>query len=258
MLTRRIFCLLVVAALCLPLGGMQSYLVPHGPRGGADFLPTDVADIWTWYKPEDLPGSGAIATWDDASGNGRDATQTTEADKPIVTTSALDGFSSATFDGTAQHFDLPSTTGLTTAQEVFIVIKVDVDPPAANPQTGLWLLGTANSLYPFTNGLIFDSFGNTVRRASIDPGADLDVWRLYNVTSAANDWENRLDNVSIHTEGTNTVAGQASPKIGDVGGGVRLDGQVVEFILYSAKLSSGDRTLVVDYFSTKFPSMPGI
>ena len=195
------------------------------PVGAAVFLPTDIAGLQLWLRPNDaatvfqdaaktIPaGNGdVVGGWEEKSGSGRpDATQTTTAQKGILQTGIANGKSIIRFDGTDDNYDLGDYSDLTAA-EIFIVVAVDTDPPVGLSTPGLWTFGSSGTvtLYPFTDSKIYDSFGSTVRKTTVDPVADLTQFNLYNVVSIAGEWTNRLNGTQLFTTGTNTVGFDAT------------------------------------------------
>lgn len=223
---------------------------------GSTFSPSDVAGLWLWAKSESLDGlsdGAAISQWNDSSGNARHLTQGTGANQPIKQT--VGGKSVARFDGANHRMAVPNASALTAAT-VFIVVKVDADPAAGIPTSGLWDFGSdaANDThYPFTDGIIYDDFGTTARKTTVNPTPALTSPRNYCVISAASDWRSYLDGSNLHTTATNTVGFLAAPLLGrGPTNPVNLDGDVHELILYSSALSDGNRQSVEGYLRTKF------
>jgi hypothetical protein len=222
--------------------------------------PTAV-NAWAWYKADagtsTTVDGEAISQWDDSSGNARHATQGTGANQATYQTNELNGLPVVRFDGSNDFFNVPDASALT-ASTVFIVVKIDTDPPIAEEQTGLWHLGTAVNAthYPYTDGVIYDAFGTTARKTTVDPTPALTSFRIYGVVSAANDWRSYLDGVNLHTTGTNTVGLPSAPRLGGFTGTYFLDGDVAEFVLYDSALSTGDRQDVEAALTTKWFTQP--
>lgn len=202
-----------------------------------------------------------IATWPDDSGNGRDATTSGTA-RPTYKTSVVNSQPVLRFDGTGDMFALPNFLTGFTAGEVFVVLKLDADPPGADAQTGLWRMGSAGDAthYPYTDGTIYDGFGATVRKTTVNPTPSLaGAFRTYNVSSASGSWTSRLDGTQIYTTGTNTVGWHTAPLLGTSNGSTYwLDGDLALVVLYNAVLSAGDRSDVYDLIqSTYFGAAAG-
>jgi hypothetical protein len=226
----------------------------YGPR----FDPSQVADLVRWYRPEGLAGyadDDPIDTWPDESSVNADATQLLTA-RPTKKDSIINGLPVARFDGLNDYFNIGDLSSLTEG-EVFMVVRVNVDPPEAGAQSGIWHLGTSGdaSHYPFTDGNIYDSFGSTVRKTVGDPTPALSSWRIVNVHSASNDWAFKIDGVTIFSTGTNTVSFPSSALLGrcdPLPGNVFLDGDIAEYIQCSRKLVNGERANIASYLQSKF------
>jgi len=70
----------------------------RSPGGGTPTLPV-ISGLWALWDERGLPASGAIAAWNDNSGNSRNLLQATGANQPVVSTFGPRGLRSALFDG---------------------------------------------------------------------------------------------------------------------------------------------------------------
>jgi hypothetical protein len=214
--------------------------------------PTAV-EPWGWWKADAITASDndAVATWPDSSGNARDLTSGTGIYKANI----QNGLPIVRFDGVDDSYVVPDLSALT-AGTVFIVVRVDNDPPGAAGQTGLWGLGTdSNSThFPYTDSVIYDQFGTTARKTTGDPTVSLSAgFVVYNAISAAADWRSYLNNTLHFSTGTNTVGFTFAPRLGsDLGANVRLDGDVGEWVLYDSALSDTDRVDVFTALNNKW------
>jgi hypothetical protein len=73
-----------------------------------------------WYKPESLPGSGAISSWADSSPNNKPLTQATGGFQPTVA-NPLNGFNACRFDGVDDV--MAAGSGVTNVQCVVVVAQ---------------------------------------------------------------------------------------------------------------------------------------
>lgn len=184
-----------------------------------------------------------------------DFTQATSAAKSTLRggASLLNGHFVVEHDGIDDYLGGPDLSSLTSGH-AFFVVKIDADPPGADAQTGIWDFGTGGfqSHYPYTDGNIYDRFGNTTRKTVGNPAASLASWRIYEVRSAASDWEAKLDGTSLHSTGTNTVGFQTAPYLGrGADSSFFLDGRWAYFALFPA-LSSGDADDMRGWLQTRF------
>jgi len=84
--------------------------------------PLDIPGLALWLRSEDIP-IGAIATWPDASGLARNATQVTAGARPTGVASVLDGKTVARFDGIDDFMTIPSITTGVLQRTIIIVSK---------------------------------------------------------------------------------------------------------------------------------------
>lgn len=239
--------------------GVAAYLRRTRTTAGGITDPTDVTNCELWLAADNIVGlndGDAVTTWSDASGNARDATQATAAKKPIYKTAIVNGEPIVRFDGSDDVLALPNFLTGFTAGEMFVVVKIDVDPPAASGQTGCWNFGSgARSHYPFTDGTIYDHFGTDTRKTTVDPTPALTSFRLYNAISASGEWTSNLNGTQLFTTATNTVGWSTAPLVGqssEGGGDFYLDGDIAELALYSRKVTTTERDDLESYFSTKY------
>lgn len=225
------------------------------------FSPTQISSLWAWWRGDNVTqSSNAISAWPDKSGNGRDMTQTTASLKPTWVSSSANmnnqGAVNFISDGasTFDSLNMPNMSSLTAA-EMWIIIRINNDPPSAQTRGGFMQVGTAagSTLYPNkTDNNILDSWGSTVRRATGDPTPSLAAIRAYSVITTSSEWTNSLDGTQFFTTATNTVGFLASPILGGNGVDVGMDGLVGEMLVFSAKLSTTDRTNLKTYLATRY------
>ena len=195
-------------------------------------------------------GSGYAVTWHDQSGNGLDVTQPIALLQPQIVLNAQGALPGIYFDGAGDYLVTTSfPTGLTEA-EIFTVARHDADPPAGDiGYYGFQSAATFASHVPWQDGTIYDAFGSTDRKSTVDPASSMASTFLYSVYSAANDWANYLNGTQLYQTGTNTVAFDATATIGvNIGGfglGVyKFKGYKFEYVILDHKATSGDRATV--------------
>ena len=243
----------------------RAMMAKQASGGGARTIPIGTSP-WGWWARggtwfQDVSRTVAatanndpVKSWTDSSGNGRHFQNGSSSPLTKVDTgNTYLGASTIRQDGDGFKI-LGDPSGLT-AGEIFIVRKVDADPPADTAHSGLWLFGTDGNAnhYPWTDGNIYDSFGSTTRKTVGNPTPSLSsTYRVYNVYSAASDWQAFLDNTSIFATGTNTVGflGSNACEVGNSGTGAHGYGQLVEIVMFASKLSSGDRTSMYTWLTS--------
>lgn len=220
---------------------------------GAPALPS-IGDTWEFWEParESLSNNDPISTLTGQI-NSRHCTSTT-TERPTYQTNQINGLAAAFFDGDNDHLDMPDFTGITAAH-MFFVVKLDADPPVNSNESG-WstITGDAvNSLhFPFTDGTIYDGTFSTARKTTGNPAASLADWRVYEIISTSGEWTNKVDGTQVFTTATNTVSAPASSMFGQNLANHNLHGHLAGMYLFDAKLSSGDRTTLIDYINDRF------
>lgn len=227
--------------------------------GGAITDPSDLDDIWEWWEPsrESFADNDPIGTLTGqlAPGTGHNWTMT-GGSRPTFKTAILNGHAIARFDGTDDRMISVNPTALT-AIHMFAVIKIDNDPPASN-KNGLWSFsGAADTEYPkldvTTNIRSADFRGNAVDFSK--SGISLNNWRVIEVVSTSSEWTFSLDGTQIGSAGANFSHQTASfIRLGSANpfDNTFLDGDLAGMYIFTAKLSSGDRTLMIDYLNDRF------
>ena len=217
------------------------------------FDPRSVPGLALWLRAKTI-GGGTLAAWPDVSGNGRHATQATGGSQPLWVGGVTPrGGPVVRFDGVDDYLVLPDFASGFTSGEIFIVIKITNDPAGSGGTSAIWGMGTSVNYthFPFTDGNIYDAWGSNVRKTVGDPALSLSsTFRLYNVSSANNDWTARLDGSQIFNTTSNTVAFRSAPELGsDFDGSSRiyLSGDIAEVFMYRVIPTPGDRARLNQY-----------
>ncbi len=232
--------------------------------GGSTLSLLPLGSLLLWLKADylmTLAPTNAIATWFDASGLGNNATQSATNNRPLYMTNQINGLPAVGFNATnALFLDLPQMFTNETSAEVFVVVKLNNDPPTGS-RYGQWrFAGTGDiNAFPFTDGVILDGFCSTLRKSTANPSLALTSWRLYDVTSIDNAWTNRVDAVVLFgtasntfTNGTGSTMGTAR-RLGQSGSSsVYLNGSIAEVLLYGRILSGAERTNVQNYITARY------
>lgn len=218
-----------------------------GGGGGPLFDPNTIGSIWAWFESDSYSqadNSSISTSWTDQSSNGRDLT--IGGTGMTYQTNEVNG-ESAIENGGSGWFSIPSMAALT-AGEYFLVIKM----LSTATSGGNRFSDLATSHYPFAgDGLIYDAFGSSARNDAISTSATLTNYHCVHGWSASNDWAMFQNGTSIRTNGTNTVAFSSSPRIFSNGTQI-MSARAAALYLFSAKLSSGDRTSMKGRISTKY------
>lgn len=176
-----------------------------------------------------------IGHWKDLSGNGKNATQGTANDRPIISASTRNGRRVIEFDGLGDHFSFTSTS----FQTVFGVCFVKSDTVGGR---------VLNSL--------IGSTANDIRRDGVSPTT---AWRGLGAETNSGDFTNPAGSqFRVNGNSTSIVAEQvwhlvtairgtgtaAMEKIGQTVGFREFGGQMAEIICYDRALTTAERDRV--------------
>jgi hypothetical protein len=222
---------------------------------GAIIQPDTPAGLEAWYKADALVlnDNDAVSSWTDSSGNGNHAVQADANRKPVYKTGIVNSLPVVRFDGVASPNDdmLADTFDATVTQPdtVFVVFSQDTaatseyvfDGIDATERQALWL--TAGDLLQGYAGLTGLSYAFT------EAGNFVVISILFN---GASSW--------IREDRTEKNTGDVSTKdldgltLGNRYGATwtPFDGDIAEFILYDASLSTANRDGVEEYLGDKY------
>jgi hypothetical protein len=200
-----------------------------------------------------VAADGAVARWEDKSGNTRHATQATSGARPVRKTSVQNGRDVVRFDG-EDDFLLPASNPMTGAASgmLFIVAKNDHDPPISAFSAGhpFGQTGNFGSHLPWEDGVIYENFGTTVRKVVGNPATSLESPFIYNVLSASAQYAAWLNGTQIFSTTSNAVG--ASGILIGTGAPFAYKGIICEILVFPTALSTTDRQAVESYLATKW------
>jgi hypothetical protein len=212
-------------------------------------------------------GLGQMTMWRDQSGLGNNASSNRPL--PTLITNAMNGRPVARFDGTLGSGYSPPGSGYSmgnfmngaTSGEAFVVLK-----NGASGANGLWNIGGSSSggtAYPSIANTIRDDFGRTTWPENNVAAGTLTNAHLYNVSSQAGLWENRINGAPLARYTTNVVGFTSSPSIG-FGPVGAYTGDIAEIIVYDRVLTAAERDTLGQYLNARWqfagsttPSTPG-
>lgn len=223
------------------------------------FTPLMVSGLSGWWKADSIVSTSgsSLATWSDSSGN-NNILSSSAGVTPFYDTNQINGLPAVRFNA-AQYFNVTGSTLVGFREgEIFGIVKIDVDPPVNANYSGLWNFGGTGERthYPYTDGVIYDNFGNNLRNTTVNPAPALTTWRLYNVASSASLWSSSLDGTPLYSTSTNTVdfSGTSYVGLSRAGGGTDyfLSGWFSEILLFSRVLTTSERSQLKIYLANKY------
>ena len=227
------------------------------------FTPRNISGLAAWWDASDAASittvSGRVSQWNDKSGNGVHATQTTANNRPVNTSQTLNGRAVMTFDGSN---DIMSFTGTARTDETqFVVVRNNMVASAVSNQQ---ILGDASSGFGVTavikndgstNSDVFThcggfSLGTTSARYQFPANNPFGPAVVSAIRSSASGGILRTDGVQRAT--CTTSNSYALARIGGVGSSLPLNGYIAEIVIYSRALSVADVQRVERYLGTKW------
>jgi probable HAF family extracellular repeat protein len=219
-----------------------------------------LGNLALWLKADSglpLVGTNTPAgSWPDQSGKGNDATQTSTGNQPFWVASSLNGRPVIHFDGNYRYFALPNLMSGATQGEAFAVLKATLPIPSTS--RSLWRFGTSYyaQLYPWTDGNIYEDFGNSVRPQVLVASQPLDKFHIYNAVSSASELTARYNGVPLYHTTNNSVVFSTSPTLGSSTGGnggtAYFDGDIAEVLIFNRVLTSQERDVVGNYLNGRY------
>lgn len=245
--------------------------------------PSDIDGLQLWLDATYInqEDNTAVSTWEDKSGNGYDATQSTSANQPVFKKNIINGKPSILFDGVNDTLSVPSSTSIfkflhSTDSTVFLVCQAGL---VANPAVNMTLIHTANSttlkgIYiryddASTNNdrighnIYFGTSGQTVSSQQTTLGSfPANQFNYINVVSKpTNATASERSAIQINN-GTirkgNAATGVASTDDASLNltiGGYSLtflNGYISEILIYNKALTSGEIASIHNYIKSKW------
>jgi hypothetical protein len=225
--------------------------------------PTDINNLNLWLDGDDsstitLNGSN-VSQWDDKSGNGYNATQTTAANQPLYNSTGLNNKGILDFNGSSHYLSYPSV-GSTDAVTVFVVVKADTLASFRHILgSNGWAIGYTHFLYGNTTRFSFAVNNRNPTDAFATNPFNTGVYRIVGVTADSSNVKFYLNGGA---DGTTPVVAPQTMTLGagKIGAWENLvatverfwDGQIAEIIIYNKVLSTTERQAVETYLTNKW------
>ena len=242
-------------------------LIPFGILSSASAFPSFIPNLVARYDAMDsssitLSGSD-VTQWDDLSGNGRHATQTTSANRPKSGTRTINNKNALDFDGSNDYLlnngVVASFTGEDKPFTIFMVSKSDTTASDYIP----WSLASSSSAV-----MRWISLGSSLFvRDDADVQTQLQITGSYNTNNQFITWRSTGLNFTGYINKTLTNTGTAynrgtfTMNVASIGalrnssapsGSFFWDGLIGEVIYYNRELTTTEVGQVHDYLSVKW------
>lgn len=215
------------------------------------------ASLWAWYRADKISGvaeGGAVAQWDDQSGNARHLAQGTSAKRP---TFRLAGYGSGrpavSFDGVDDALDV--AVAIPSPCTVFVVYRAETPTSGTGPimSSHDTVVGAANnaSLYVTTTPTL-------VARTGTGGGPSrtttLNAWHLGVFNTNATNVRVANDDLDTAALGSDAVAAYAGNlRVGNDSGGTNYyKGMIAEIVVLSSDATEEERRRVAKYLVRKY------
>ena len=224
--------------------------------------PTEIAGCALWLDGADAtsmfdatsggsqvaPG-GAIARWQDKSGNGRHFIQSTLTARPTLTTSGRNGRSVVTFDATDDFMQSASTQNIPQPATWIIVYKT----PSSLASSWALVDSTTDRLHVYTgSGPDLRMFAGG-SQFSVEATVSADQWRVgtYFFNGASSSGRRDGSQAGAGTIGTNATTGTIMLGANN-GGAATIKSQIAEAILLTGVTSFADIARVEAYLAQRW------
>ena len=215
--------------------------------------PTELAGCALWLDGDDatsmfdatsggsqVAAGGAVARWQDKSGNGRHGVQSTSGNRPSLQVEVQNGRSVVRFDGSGDHL---ATTLADSSQQTFFIVSRAVSPTGGQR---IFSYGADRSAFAGTSEVRWWS-GNFSTGASSTS---------FNVAAGviASDVSIALfGNGAAGSSGDPANAGSGLASVGSEASTVNsYNGDIAEIVVYNTALSATDRARVEKYLANKW------
>ena len=206
--------------------------------------PTDITGCILWLDASDR--GSTTNQWDDKSGEGNHFTSASAGEFPTFSAGE------AIFDYAGpDHLDGPDFISALTEGECFIRLTPNNDPGIAGRygRDYFTTYGGANQLYPYNNGLIYETWGRNSYYIFASP-FPLDEEHTLNISSKSTEWKHRQNGVPIYRN-TTTVGFTTTPIIGaDYNGTNPYDGKMKAYVMFDHVLTTNERMQMEAYMAT--------
>jgi len=232
--------------------------------------PTSITGLQLWLDAADpsvlfdattggslVAANGAVARWEDKSGNSRHLTQSTSGSRPLRKTNQQNGLDAIELDGSDDFF--ASTMSLAASNWTFFFA---VKPTSASgvgggryffdSETGRLIIAQidGNGLGPYDNVAFFSGAWNEISAPTTTSQVLAFVLDSNGTNGRVFRSGTQIGSAAAYSQ--RAIGGTTSFFSAYGGGGALADGLVFEVMLYNSALSDTDRSAVESYLMTKW------
>lgn len=243
-----LFLFLLISSLSYGQGWNSGFFVQT-----SDFNPLDLNPVLYLRADTGVTESGgAVSQWDDLSGNGNNATQTTGSVQPTLQTTGINGLPSLNFDGT-DRMTTPTFGNTITECTIAVVTKISSLDNIA-PTFFAQLSGVRNKRYFAQSTTSFLTDGGTTNVSLLFDHLNQTAISIITLESPNNGTIiiNKVNTAS------STVVNVTSSNLGFVigdwssGGGRGITGLLSEFIVFDYVLNNNEIGQLESYLNNKY------
>ena len=256
--------------------------MPMNPRllrpRATGFNPRSITGLFQWFDASDratlydatsggsaVADDGAVARWEDKSGNAYHLTQGTAGNRPTLRPAIRNGRSVLEYDGANSNLVSGSITSGLTPLNVFAVFFADTI--GQNSLGLIWAnntgLGSGETRqFRIQSGPTMSTNYGTNDARIVAASLSLSAWTRYHSfwtggTNRATDFSFLVNGTSFSpdTAGTTTISPTGTPTtaVGNFPGGNRAwDGYIAEVLVYTRNLATAERTAVDNWLAKKW------
>ena len=228
----------------------------------AYILPTQNLTLHLTSDKGVVTSGSAVTEWDDQSGNGNNAAQTTSANQPAYVQGAMNGLPVIRFNGSTSELTLPSSTALGIQNHEYEMFIVAQSSYTAQPefliaggsfeQFEYHLNGAAGARFiPVTSTYL--DLGTSGAYADGKP-------HVFEANASSTGGGMSVDGVNGGTSTSNILSSNAGNLLLGVrsDGGDHFNGDIAEVLVYDTVLTSAQRDSVEKYLADKYGITSGV
>src|SRR5207249_1014113 len=122
---------------------------------------------------------------------------------------------------------------------------------------GLWAFSSGDGWYPYSDGRVLEGFGTTSQYDLGNPAQALDQFHVFDVSSAANDWNAWINGLNLLNLTNNTFSYYGAPSLGRNYTGslystYSFAGDIAEVLVYNRVLNSSERAALAQYLKGRY------